>query len=428
MTRRLSKISGHLVPFPVAAPVVSPPLYSLPDVPQYPSLAKARVSNIEPDFSVPISFFDYDAWDRITKPAQFSRMGQMPAELQAEARSRIRASRPRVFVDTPIYNGRLVQEQITLDTAGCCCEAAVTQMEPDDFYDEATVHKVYFPECIEFVKRMTGATAVLPFDQSVRNKTRMLANPGSGIAAYQNSAHNDNTLWSGPKRARELLRGTPEFKEEVFKHRYAVMNVWKRWDGGNDMPLAICSGDSLSPEEAEAHPGNLKDMVGSDLVFKNRTGETYQAVWNPNQTFFWFPDMTKDESIILKIYDSESVGNTTTRAPPLKPSDPPPLAKWTLHTAFEHPYFSHDKGTEKECRQSMEVRCLVLWAPEELASQCELKGVTGIKGGGASFYDLKTGKYVTELEGASANNLEYKPPRPKGAFETDYSRFQAYMK
>ena len=87
-----------------------------------------------------------------------------------------------------------------------------------------------------------------------------------GCVAGGAGAHNDNTLWSGPKRARELLKGTLEFKEEVLMYRYAVMNVWKRWDGGNDWPLVVCSGDSLSPEESEVYPGNLKDMVGNDNV------------------------------------------------------------------------------------------------------------------------------------------------------------------
>jgi hypothetical protein len=36
---------------------------------------------------------------------------------------------------------------------------------------------------------------------------------------------------------------------------------------------------------------------------ENRTGEIYSAINNPNQTFFWFSDMQKDEAIILKIYD-----------------------------------------------------------------------------------------------------------------------------
>ena len=45
-------------------------------------------------------------------------------------------------------------------------------MRSADFYDVESVHAVYFDECAELVKRATGATAVLPFDHSVRNRLR----------------------------------------------------------------------------------------------------------------------------------------------------------------------------------------------------------------------------------------------------------------
>jgi hypothetical protein len=46
-------------------------------------------------------------------------------------------------------------------------------------------------------------------------------------------------------------------------------------------------------------------------------------------------------------------------------------------------------------RESCEVRCLVLWAPEPLVAKAELRGVTGLAGGD-TFYDPKTGEYVKE--------------------------------
>ena len=143
---------------------------------------------------------------------------------------------------------------------------APTAMRGEDFYEIEKVHSVYFDECIEYVKKMTGATKVLPFDHSVRNKLRA---GQDGIGGYASGAHNDNTLSSGPNRARQLLKPGPHV-DEVLSHRFAVMNVWRRWDGGNDSPLGICTGDSL-------HPHN-EDMQPSDLVYQNRTGEIYSAI------------------------------------------------------------------------------------------------------------------------------------------------------
>ena len=254
-------------------------------------------------------------------------------------------------------------------------------MQGGDFYEVAKIHSTYFPECIEYVRRMTGATRVLPFDHSIRNTLRA---GEAGIGGPVSGAHNDNTLSSGPNRARQLLRPGPRV-EEILSHRYAIMNVWRRWDGGNDKPLAVCTGDSLNPDNSDLQP--------SDLVYQNRTGEVYSAVHNPNQTFFWFPDMDKDEAMILKIYDSLAVGEAGSGAVP--------QARWTLHTAFENPHASVEKGTTTRPRESCEVRCLVLWAPEELAAQAELRGVTGMAGGDL-FYDPQKGEYVAEKDGESA--------------------------
>ena len=266
-------------------------------------------------------------------------------------------------------------------------------MQGADFYDVQQVHSVYFPECVDFVKRMTGATAVLCFDHSIRNAAR---EGDGGISGPVSFVHNDNTLASGPQRARQLLKPVPEV-EEILSHRYAIMNVWRRWDGGNDMPLAVCSGDSLAPDNS--------DMQGSDLVYTNRTGEIYSAIRSENQTFFWFSDMKPDEALILKVYDSLAVGETLPGTAAGQQQQPVPNAKWTLHSAFPHPCASAAAGTAPGPRESCEVRVLVLWAPVELASKATLRGVTGLLGGD-TFFDPESGEYVAETaDGQSAAML-----------------------
>lgn len=216
---------------------------------------------------MPLSYFDHDSWDKVTKPASFNMT--LPQGMEEEAALHLNARRAH-FVDTPIYDGRPYADSFSLDTSGLVLRHVPTAMDGEDFYEIEQVHRKYFPECVEFVKQMTGATAVLPFDHSVRNILRMREKNADGsekypgVGGYATGAHNDNTLASGPNRARQLLRPVPEV-EEILSHRYAVMNVWRRWDGGNDMPLAVCSGDSLAPDNS--------DVQGSDLVYENRTGE-----------------------------------------------------------------------------------------------------------------------------------------------------------
>ena len=361
--------------------------------------AQERVKHLQPDFVVPVNYFDYEKWDKTTKPANFNM--KIPAHLREEAAKQSTASKLRVTVKTPIFNGRKVNN-IGLDTTGFNFGLAPTTMEGKDFYDIQTVHTKYFPEVVEYMKNLTGATAVLPFDHSVRNIT--LVKNGTGIGGYAGAAHNDNTYWSGPNRAAQLLKNNGVV-DDVLNYRFAVMNVWRRWDGGNDMPLGVCSGDSLYPDDS--------DMVGADLVYRNRTGEIYNAVYKPEHTFFHFPSMSKDEAIVLKIYDSEAAGATKPTTAMGKNGE---LAKWTLHTAFNHPEHSFKKKQNCGPRESCEVRCLVLWAPEEIASKAELKGVTGLAGGD-QFYDSKLGKYVDKTE-------EEAVMRNVNPGSHDYSKFQ----
>lgn len=356
---------------------------------------------MNPSVVVPLSYFDYDSWDKVTKPATFNmNLDDFPAQLQERAQRQTEALAHRIEVETRIYNGRHAALEMSLDTTGFSFESAPTGMTGEDFYDVRKVHGAYFPECIDLVKCITGASAVLPFDYTVRSRSRVTG--GNGVSEPVCLTHNDNTVRSGPRRARELLKRSCPV-EDLLRHRYAVMNVWRRWDGGNDMPLAVCSGDSLAPDHS--------DLVAADLVYRNRTGEIYHAVHNPNQSFFWFPDMTADEAIVLKVYDSEAAGETA------GPS-PRPQACWTLHSAFEHPGHSHASGAEARSRESIEVRVLVLWAPEALAQQAELKGVTG-GFAGDQFFDAATGTYM-DAEDAGSSTLM----RHGQLGSHDYSEFQ----
>ena len=91
---------------------------------------------------------------------------------------------------------------------------------------------------------------------------------------------------------RELLAPGAVREAALDGHRVALINKWRRWDGGNEWPPACCSFESLD------YAG---DTVAQDLVYKHRTGETYTVRSNPRHECLRFPDMTMDEAILLKI-------------------------------------------------------------------------------------------------------------------------------
>ena len=68
--------------------------------------------------------------------------------------------------------------------------------------------------------------------------------------------------------------------------------------------------------------------------------------------YYWFRGMAKDEALLIKLYDSRE-----------------DVARGSLHTAFQ----SKHPDAVVPPRESIEVRCIVLFGPEELVAQASLR-------------------------------------------------------
>jgi hypothetical protein len=230
----------------------------------------------------------------------------------------------------PIRNARAARGGFSLDTQGfelCRHETSVV-----DFYDRDEVKRVYYPEVERLLKAATGAAKIVIFDHQVR--CLPMAQRGErGAREYAKAVHNDYTATSGPRRVCDHL--PPAEAEELLRHRFAEINVWRPIRGPvESSPLAVCDASSIAPD----------DFVPSDLVYPDKVGETYRFKHNPNHRWFYFPHLERTEAILLKCYDSKEDGR----------------ARFTAHTAFEDPTSPPDAAP----RESIEVRALVFW-PEQ---------------------------------------------------------------
>jgi hypothetical protein len=242
------------------------------------------------------------------------------------------AGTPRVtgkFVEktVPIRNAREVVDDLSLDKQGF--ELTHQETAVQDFYDQEEVKRIYYPEVERLLKEATGAEKVVIFDHQVRNLP--LAQRGEKNAReYGKSVHNDYTAKSGPRRVRDHLP-TDEAHERL-KNRFAEINVWRPIHGPiESTPLALCDAGSIES----------KDFVPSDLIYRDKVGETYRFTYNPNHRWFYFPHLERNEVILLKCYDSKEDGR----------------ARFTAHTAFEDPTSAPDAAP----RESIEVRALLFW-------------------------------------------------------------------
>ena len=231
----------------------------------------------------------------------------------------------------PIRNGRAVLDELSLDKQGF--ELVSHDTLVSDFYDRDEVQRVYYPEIERLLKGATGASKVVIFDHQVR--CWPMAQRGErGAREYGKVVHNDYTAKSGPRRVRDHL--PPAEAEEALNHRFAEINVWRPIRGPvESSPLAVCDARSIAAD----------DFVPSELIYPDKIGETYRFKHNPNHRWFYFPQMERNETILLKCYDSKEDGR----------------ARFTAHTAFEDPSSPPDAGA----RESIEVRALIFWPEQE---------------------------------------------------------------
>jgi hypothetical protein len=227
-----------------------------------------------------------------------------------------------------IRNARELERAPTLDGQGFALRRHRTRVV--DFHDEAEVKGIYYPEIEQLVRDATGASSVVVFDHTVRGS----AEPSRSGAAVQkpvSRAHNDFTVESALRRARDVVPAGDA--ERLLQHRFVEVNVWRPIRGPlQTMPLAVVDAASLGPG----------DLVASDLIYRDRVGEIYYLAHRPQHEWYYFPDMDREEVLLLKGFDTDAS-----------------LARFGVHAAFRHP------GTPADAlpRESIEARTFAFFAP-----------------------------------------------------------------
>ena len=226
----------------------------------------------------------------------------------------------------PIFDGRPIAPGFSLDREGFALVKHPTIVR--NFYDENEIRRVYYPAAEAFLRATLGADRVVLFDHTVRRRVEGAADiRGAGPRQPATRVHVDQTIDSGPNRVREHC---PDEADRLLRGRVQVINLWRPIRGPvRDAPLAMCDGTTVAAD----------DLVASDLIYPNRRGETYSVKYNPNHRWFYFPEMTADEALLLKCYDSLDDGRT----------------RFGPHTAFVDPTTPKDA----EPRESIELRALV---------------------------------------------------------------------
>ncbi|KAJ5542966.1 hypothetical protein N7535_005389 [Penicillium sp. DV-2018c] len=222
------------------------------------------------------------------------------------------------------------------------------------FTDDAKVKSDYYAEVEALLRaKLPGVKKVTIFDHTIRRRT-----PGSARSPVQ-LVHVDQTPKAAEARVRRHL---PEDEaEELLKGRYQIINVWRPIENpASDFPLAVIDWRSTVPEDFVAvdllYPKEWRENgeVAPDPASMSSTegyevkGETYMIAPNEGHRFFYVKDMTPEEVLLLKCFDSRSHLMTGGKTD---------IAHGSGHTAFVDP----QTPAGAPGRQSIEVRCLVFY-------------------------------------------------------------------
>jgi hypothetical protein len=192
-----------------------------------------------------------------------------------------------------------------------------------------TFRSLYEAEITSLVLTVSGGTEALVFDHTLRSDSPEVRGQHS-TRETASVIHNDYTDASAVKRVRDLL--PTDEAERRLQHRFAIVNVWRSIRGIVwNSPLTCCDARTLAPG----------DLIAAERRAHDRIGELELASWNPAHRWYYYPEMTASEALLIKTYDQARDGRATR----------------TIHSAFDNPLAPPDSPP----RESIESRLLVFF-------------------------------------------------------------------
>jgi len=198
-----------------------------------------------------------------------------------------------------------------------------------NFYDTEALERIYIPEVVDLITKLTRADKVITF--GLMTRTNNEAADEGNLPAY--GAHVDYGDRTVRMFANDVLG--EEDATKWLTGRYMLINVWRPMTVVKSAPFAVCDASTVAPSDL------CYSEVRGGLGDPNRETLYGHAVsFNENQRWYYVPKMRPDEVLAFKLYDSDSSA-----------------VQWTAHSAFEHP----DTERDAPPRESIEIRTIAFF-------------------------------------------------------------------
>jgi hypothetical protein len=228
-----------------------------------------------------------------------------------------------------IHDMRPIQNELAFDRNGFVLVNQESACR--NFYEPELVERIYLPEVIELITRLTGADKVIAFGTMTRTNNQE-ADEGNLPAFGAHVDYGDRTV----RMFAEDVLGEEE-AAKWLKGRYMLINVWRPISVVKSAPFAVC--DASTVAESDLCYSEVRGGLGDP----NRPTLYGHAVsFNENQRWYYVPEMRPDEVLCFKLFDTDSS-----------------VVQWTAHSAFEHP----DTAPDAPPRESIELRTIAFLKP-----------------------------------------------------------------
>ena len=226
---------------------------------------------------------------------------------------------PYVMRDVHVNDARAYPEEFKLHEHGF--EVAEHHLGSADFDNQQWIEKTLYPSIESVVKDISGASHVFIFDHTIRRGIAdSLRKPAQHV-------HVDYTHNTGPERAAQMIDASK--LAQLKGKRFIQVNFWRSVEGPvEQLPLGFLDSQSLDED----------DLIPAEIKFKDtgHVGEIYALKHNPDQRWYYYPDMQETEALLIKGYDTDNDA----------------ISRFTPHSAFTDPTSKPDAAP----RQSIEVR------------------------------------------------------------------------
>ncbi|KAI1763289.1 hypothetical protein GGR53DRAFT_371714 [Hypoxylon sp. FL1150] len=248
----------------------------------------------------------------------------------------VKNERPHVAKPVVVHDVTGEEERYSLDSHGFQFlrhESKLSGLQA--FQNDDLVKSEYYPESVELLKNITGASRIFIFDHKTRCGPSNWHKLGRGNRSSRGPllrAHVDQS-YAGAELV--LRRWFPDEADELVRKRYQIINLWRPLKPILKDPFAVADATSISES----------DLVAASIVYPADRDETWTikppgAEAEGAHRWYYKYGQRPDEVLLVKCFDSDE-GVAARRAP---------------HTAFENV-----EEKDKEARESIETRALVFY-------------------------------------------------------------------